>query len=88
MSKYRIVIVDDHALIRRGLRNIIERHGDLAVAGEAADGEILLKRLSRGGVDMVLLDITLPGADCFAPHPLPFALIGHPAAAFPASTRA
>ncbi len=61
MSKYRIVIVDDHALIRRGLRNIIERHGDLAVAGEAADGEILLKRLSRGGVDMVLLDITMPG---------------------------
>ncbi|OQX07292.1 MAG: hypothetical protein BWK76_25040 [Desulfobulbaceae bacterium A2] len=61
MSKYRIVIVDDHALIRRGLRNIIEKHGDLAVAGEAADGDILLKRLSRGGVEMVLLDISMPG---------------------------
>jgi len=61
MKKYCIVIVDDHALVRRGLRNIIDRHEDFTVVDEIADGESLLLRLPQGGVDMVLLDITLPG---------------------------
>jgi len=57
---YRIVIADDHSLIRKGLRTIIELESDMQVIGEAGDGEELLKFLAREQPDMVIMDISMP----------------------------
>lgn len=56
-----IVIADDHGLVRSCLRQLIENAPDLRVGGEAADGEALLQRLEQGPVDLVLLDMAMPG---------------------------
>jgi two-component system, NarL family, response regulator NreC len=60
MESYRIVIADDHALFRQGLRKIIEGVADLEVAGEAGDGEELLSLLQTAVPHMVILDISMP----------------------------
>jgi len=59
----RVLVCDDHALVRRGLRQIVEDAPDCRVAAEAADGPAALRELARGGIDVVLLDIALPGRD-------------------------
>lgn len=55
-----VVIVDDHALLREGTRRILERAGDLEVAGEAGDGERALDVVRAVRPDVVLLDVRLP----------------------------
>jgi len=55
----QIVIADDHAIVRRGLRQIIAEAGDLTVAGEAASGDELLMVLRSRPVDVVVLDLSL-----------------------------
>jgi two-component system, NarL family, response regulator NreC len=60
MERYRIVIADDHALLRQGLRRIIEGVGDLEVAGEAGDGMELLELLAESSIDLVILDLSMP----------------------------
>ncbi len=57
----RVVIVDDHALIRRGLRDSFADAGDIAVVGEAADYGELRQLLRSTQFDVLLLDINLPG---------------------------
>jgi len=56
----RILLADDHALVRRGLRLILDAESDLTVVGEAADGEEAIARIAEGGVDLVILDIAMP----------------------------
>ncbi len=60
MDRYRIVLADDHVLIRQGLRSLIEGVDDLEVVGEAADGLELLKVLETVAPQMVILDISMP----------------------------
>ncbi|BBO74716.1 DNA-binding response regulator [Desulfosarcina widdelii] len=60
MVSYRIVLADDHILMRRGLRMMIESQPDLEVIGEAGDGLELLKLLQRATPDMVLVDVAMP----------------------------
>ena len=60
MSPYRIVLVDDHAMFRQGIKNILEGADDLEVIGEADDGLKLLELLRQGTPDMVILDISMP----------------------------
>jgi len=60
MSNYRIVIADDHRLIRQGIKRIIESETDWQVIGEANDGLQLLELLKGLTPDMVLLDISMP----------------------------
>jgi two-component system, NarL family, response regulator NreC len=60
MGGYRIVLADDHALFRQGLRKIIEGVADLEVAGEAGDGLELLSLLETTNPDLVILDISMP----------------------------
>ena len=60
MAAYRIVIADDHRLMRRGLRMMIEAQPSLEVAGEAGDGLELLRLLGRITADMALVDVSMP----------------------------
>jgi DNA-binding NarL/FixJ family response regulator len=60
MDTYRIVLADDHFLIRQGLRRILEGKGDLEVVGEAADGLELLFLLDKLRPHLVILDISMP----------------------------
>nr|WP_218936356.1 response regulator transcription factor [Actinomadura citrea] len=54
------MLADDHALVRRGLRLILDAEPDLTVVAEAADGAEVLDALAAGGVDLAILDIAMP----------------------------
>ena len=60
MTPYRIVLADDHVLVRQGLKRILEGMAGLEVVGEAKDGLDLLDLLSRVTPQMVILDIFMP----------------------------
>ncbi|MGA9821662.1 MAG: response regulator transcription factor [Desulfobaccales bacterium] len=57
---YRIVLADDHALVRQGIRKIIEEDSSLKVVGEAGDGVELLEILKTSHPDLVIIDIAMP----------------------------
>jgi len=57
---YRIVLADDHVLIRQGLRSLLDGVADLDIAGEAADGLELLELLNKAVPNMVILDVSMP----------------------------
>lgn len=57
----RLLIADDHALVRGGLKQIFARVSDIAVVGEAANGAEVLERLSLNTCDLLLLDLNMPG---------------------------
>ncbi len=59
----KVIIVDDHAVVRKGLRQIIEDTPDLSVADEAGSGYELLEKVRLKKYDVVLLDISMPGKD-------------------------
>ncbi len=63
MTKTRVLIADDHALVREGLRKVLELDDDIELAGEAASASQVLDRLDQGGVDLVLLDLLMPGCN-------------------------
>ncbi len=56
----RIGIVDDHAIVRRGLRHYLAEHVDLRVTGEANNGRAALELARSGEIDVLLLDISMP----------------------------
>lgn len=56
----KVLVVDDHALIRKGLKQILDDTSDIRVTGEAETGMQAIKMARENGYDMVLLDITLP----------------------------
>ncbi|HVU25741.1 MAG TPA: response regulator transcription factor [Opitutus sp.] len=60
-GRKRILIVDDHPFMRAGLAQLIEKQPGLTVCGEAGDPAEALAELAKGGVDLVLTDITMPG---------------------------
>ncbi|WOD16529.1 response regulator transcription factor [Paraburkholderia kirstenboschensis] len=57
----RLLIADDHPLVRGGLKQIIETTPDIVVAGEAAQGSEVIENLRTCQVDLLLLDMTMPG---------------------------
>jgi two-component system invasion response regulator UvrY len=57
----RILIADDHAIIREGLKQIISETSDMVVAEEAIDGHEALSKALKNDYDVVVLDITMPG---------------------------
>lgn len=61
MGKIKILIADDHSIVRQGLKQIVHETDDLEVIGEAADGHEALEMLRKGGWDLLLLDISMPG---------------------------
>ncbi|HEV8238292.1 MAG TPA: response regulator transcription factor [Thermoanaerobaculia bacterium] len=57
-----VVIADDHPIVRRGLHGLLAEERDLVVAAEVADGDALLAAVEAGRADVVVLDLSLPGA--------------------------
>jgi NarL family two-component system response regulator LiaR len=57
----RVLIVDDHEVVRQGLRFVLEQEPDLVVVGECADGEAALAAIPAAAPDVVLLDMVMPG---------------------------
>ena len=55
-----VLIVDDHVLIREGVRSLLNRHSTMDICGEAKDGEEALEKLTELRPDIVLLDISMP----------------------------
>lgn len=58
----RVLIADDHALMREGLRRLLSESGDIAVVGEAPTGAVLLDALLTIPADVVVLDVSMPGS--------------------------
>jgi DNA-binding NarL/FixJ family response regulator len=56
----RILVADDHAIVRQGLKQIVADTPDLVVTGEAERGREVLEKVSKDDYDVVLLDITMP----------------------------
>ncbi|HDR9587269.1 response regulator [Burkholderia stabilis] len=56
----RVILADDHAVMRDGLRYILERAGGFEIVGEASDGSATLALAERGTADVLLLDLSMP----------------------------
>ena len=61
MSKIRVLIADDHAILREGIRALLQLQPDIEVAGEASDGKEAIEAVERLDPDVVLMDIAMPG---------------------------
>lgn len=56
----RVVIVDDHVMVREGIKQLLEMDGDIMVVGEASDGEEGLRVMEQTDPDVMLLDVNMP----------------------------
>src|SRR6266571_9275233 len=63
MITIRILVADDHAVVRRGLRHILATTPDLGIADEAASAAGVLEKLRTGQFDVLLMDVSMPGTD-------------------------
>lgn len=61
--KIRLLIGDDHAVVRKGMKQILAETKDIVVADEAGNGREVLEKVRKSDFDMVLLDISMPGRD-------------------------
>ena len=61
----RVLLADDHNLVRAGVRKILEAHREVEVVGEVGDGESALRALETTRADVLVLDLTMPGTDGF-----------------------
>ncbi len=75
MTAIRVLLADDQAVVRRGLRTILEAEPDMEVVGEAADGVEAVALAHRRAADIVLMDIRMPRMDGLAAT----RLLAHPA---------
>ena len=63
VAKIRVVIADDHPIVRDGLRKLLSIEEDIEVVGEAADGQELLDHMESWRPDVILLDLRMPNTD-------------------------
>ena len=59
----RILLVDDHAVVREGLRAFLELHDEFEIVGEAGDGKEAVREAERLRPDVILMDLVMPGLD-------------------------
>jgi DNA-binding NarL/FixJ family response regulator len=62
----RVLVVDDHPVVRQGLRTFLDLQDDITVVGEAGDGAAAVSAAEATGPDVVLLDLRMPGTDGLA----------------------
>jgi DNA-binding NarL/FixJ family response regulator len=60
MKKIKIILVDDHELVRHGIRNLLNANNDIEIIGEASDGNELFEQMTRLKPDLIIMDISLP----------------------------
>ena len=60
MDKLRIFLADDHAVVRAGLKTLVDAQSDMMVVGEASDGQSALEQMSDCAADVVIMDISMP----------------------------
>ena len=65
-DKISVLIVDDHAVVRQGLRTFLELHDDIQIAGEAANGRAAVEMVKQFKPDVVLMDLIMPEMDGIA----------------------
>jgi NarL family two-component system response regulator LiaR len=65
-GRLRVAIVDDHQVVRQGLRTFLELYPDIDVAGEAASGPEAVALAQRQPIDVMLMDLVMPGGDGIA----------------------
>src|SRR3954469_11931551 len=58
--KTRVLLADDHPIVLRGLVGVLDRQPDFGVVAEAHDGEEAVQRVLAGGVDLAILDVSMP----------------------------
>ena len=63
-SPIRVVLVDDHTMVRRGLATFLKVYDDLELAGEAGDGQTAIQLCAQVQPDVVLMDMVMPDMDC------------------------
>ena len=63
MAKIRVLIVDDHAILRDGIRALLSVYEDIEVVGEAAEGREAIEKVQQLSPDVVLMDIAMPLMD-------------------------
>jgi two-component system invasion response regulator UvrY len=61
LSQIKILLVDDHAVVRMGFKMLIEAEADIKVIGEAESGEVAVKLFQELKPDIIIMDITMPG---------------------------
>lgn len=66
MKKIRILIADDHAVVRSGLKMLLRSHAGFSIVAEAADGEEAVRLVNRHRPDLAILDISMPKLDGIA----------------------
>ena len=59
----RVLVVDDHAIVRRGIRALVAEVGDIDVVGEARDGQEAMAQAEALDPDVILMDLVMPGVD-------------------------
>src|SRR4030042_1486284 len=63
MDKSKVLVADDHAVVREGTRQILEQQPDIDVIAEAADGEEAVRLTGSSRPDVAIIDIAMPGID-------------------------
>ena len=63
MNKVKVLIVDDHAIMRDGIRALLTVNDDIEVIGEASEGREAIKKLEQLKPDVIVMDIAMPGMD-------------------------
>ena len=63
MQKIKVLIVDDHAIMRDGIRALLSVNDDIEVVGEASEGKEALKKVEQLKPDVIVMDIAMPGMD-------------------------
>ncbi|MBW1866888.1 MAG: response regulator transcription factor [Deltaproteobacteria bacterium] len=59
----KVLLADDHSIVRAGLRRIVEESGDMQVIAEAADGREAIQKVHKTSPDVAIIDISMPGLD-------------------------
>ncbi len=59
----KLLVADDHVIVRKGIEQIIAETHDIIIAGEASNGYEVIEKVRKNGYDLVLLDVSMPGKD-------------------------
>ena len=62
-ERIRVMVVDDHSIVREGLKHVLEQSGEFEVVGQAADGEEAVSVAAAVSPDVVVMDVMMPGKD-------------------------